>query len=46
MLRADGTGPLTAVGVGLEAQRRPTLPREPFDQPLDWLVTEEAVTRF
>jgi len=46
MLRADGTGPLTAVGVGLEAQRRPTLPREPFDEPLDWLVTEEAVTQF
>jgi 5-formyltetrahydrofolate cyclo-ligase len=46
MLRDDGAGPLVAIGVGLEAQRRPALPREPFDQRLDWLVTEEAVVRF
>lgn len=46
MLRADGTGPLLAIGVGLEAQRRPALPREPFDERLDWLVTDEAVTQF
>lgn len=46
LLRADGAGPLTAIGVGLEAQRRPALPREPFDERLDWLVTEEAVLRF
>jgi 5-formyltetrahydrofolate cyclo-ligase len=45
MLRADGTGPLVAIGVGLEAQRRPSLPREAFDQRLDWLLTEEAVRR-
>jgi 5-formyltetrahydrofolate cyclo-ligase len=45
MLRADGTGPLLAIGVGLEAQRRPSLPREPFDQPLDWLLTEESVSQ-
>jgi 5-formyltetrahydrofolate cyclo-ligase len=44
-LRSDGAGPLVAIGVGLEAQRRPTLPREPFDERLDWLVTEEGVTR-
>ena len=44
--RADGAGTLLAIGVGLEAQRRPSLPREPFDERLDWLVTEEAVTRF
>jgi len=46
MLRADGTGPLLAIGVGLEAQRRPALPRERFDERLDWLVTEEAVRSF
>jgi len=46
LLRGDGAGPLVAIGVGLEAQRRPALPREPFDQRLDWLVTEEAVRRF
>jgi 5-formyltetrahydrofolate cyclo-ligase len=45
MLRADGAGPLVAIGVGLEAQRRPALPREPFDEPLDWLLTEEGVQR-
>jgi 5-formyltetrahydrofolate cyclo-ligase len=46
MLRDDGAGPFVAIGVGLEAQRRPALPREPFDQRLDWLVTEEAVRSF
>jgi len=45
-LRADGAGPLVAIGVGLESQRRPALPRESFDERLDWLVTEEAVARF
>lgn len=45
-LRSDAAGPLVAIGVGLEAQRRPSLPREPFDERLDWLVTEEAVVRF
>lgn len=45
VLRADGTGPLLAIGVGLEAQRRPSLPREPFDQPLDWLLTEASVSQ-
>ena len=46
LLRGDGAAPLVAIGVGLEAQRRPALPREPFDQRLDWLVTEEAVRQF
>ena len=44
-LRADGAGPLLAIGVGLEAQRRPSLPREAFDARLDWLLTEEGVWR-
>jgi 5-formyltetrahydrofolate cyclo-ligase len=42
-LRSDGAGPLVAIGVGLEAQRRPSLPREAFDARLDWLLTDEAV---
>ena len=42
LLRNDGRGPVTAIGVGLEAQRRPSLPREPFDARLDWLLTEEG----
>ena len=42
-LRNDGAGPLVAIGVGLEAQRRPSLPREPFDARLDWLLTEAGV---
>jgi 5-formyltetrahydrofolate cyclo-ligase len=45
-LRGDGAGPFAAIGVGLEAQRRPSLPREPFDERLDWLVTERAVVEF
>lgn len=44
-LRSDGAGPLVAIGVGLAAQRRPSLPREPFDEPLDWLLTDERVKR-
>lgn len=44
-LRADGRG-LLAIGVGLESQRWPSLPREPFDERLDWLVTEDAAVRF
>lgn len=43
--RSDGAGPLVAIGVGLEAQRRPSLPREPFDARLDWLLTEEGLRR-
>jgi len=46
LLRGDGAAPLVAIGVGLEAQRRPALPREPFDERLDWLVTEEGVRQF
>ena len=45
-LRGDESSPVLAIGVGLEAQRRPSLPREPFDERLDWLVTDQAVVRF
>jgi 5-formyltetrahydrofolate cyclo-ligase len=44
-LRADGRGPLLAIGVGLAAQRMGALPREPFDARLDWILTESSLTR-
>jgi 5-formyltetrahydrofolate cyclo-ligase len=40
-LRSSGA-PFTAVGVGLAGQRLPALPREAFDQPLDWALTEQG----
>lgn len=39
-LRADG--PVTAVGVAFAAQRVEAVPHDIHDQPLDWIVTEEA----
>ena len=45
-LRGDASAPVLAIGVALEAQRRPLLPREPFDERLDWLVTDQAVVQF
>ncbi len=43
-LRADslraGAGPVLAVGVGFAAQEVALLPHDPYDQPLDWIVTE------
>ena len=41
-LRSSGA-PFTAVGVGLAGQRLPALPRETFDQPLDWVLTEQGI---
>jgi len=32
--------PLTAVGIGFAAQEVDSVPRDQYDQPLDWLVTE------
>lgn len=40
------TGEVLAVGIAYSAQKTETLPRSAHDQPLDWVVTEEAVTRF
>ena len=37
-LRAGG--PTLAIGFGYAAQEVEALPREPFDEPLDWIVTE------
>jgi 5-formyltetrahydrofolate cyclo-ligase len=33
-------GPVWAIGVAFAAQECENLPRGPFDQPLDWIVTE------
>ncbi|HYC05451.1 MAG TPA: 5-formyltetrahydrofolate cyclo-ligase [Azospirillaceae bacterium] len=43
LLRADG--PVTAVGVGYDAQEVPAVPRDALDQPLDWIVTERRALR-
>lgn len=43
-LRARGS--VTAVGIAFEAQRVAALPVDGYDQKLDWLVTEQSVTRF
>lgn len=44
LLRRDP--PYLTVGVAFEGQRRDDLLHEPFDQPLDWIVTEEKARRF
>jgi 5-formyltetrahydrofolate cyclo-ligase len=38
--------PYLTVGVAFEGQQRADLPHEPFDQPLDWILTEECARRF
>ncbi len=43
-LRAEG--PTTAIGAAYAIQRADHVPRGPRDQPLDWVVTEESLTRF
>lgn len=42
---AGGTPPL-AVGIAYRAQEMPDVPRGPYDQPLDWLVTENSAVNF
>jgi 5-formyltetrahydrofolate cyclo-ligase len=37
---------ITAVGVAYAIQRVERLPRDAYDQPLDWLVTELGLVRF
>lgn len=34
---------ILAVGIAYDGQQVPSLPREPHDEPLDWLVTEKRV---
>lgn len=38
-------GAVQAVGVGFSVQRVDRLPREAHDQPLDWILTENALAR-
>jgi len=35
-----------AVGIAYAAQEVPDVPRGPYDQPLDWIVTERSVFKF
>lgn len=44
LLRRDP--PYLAVGVGFAGQEVESLPHEAFDQPLDWIVTEEGAKAF
>ena len=44
LLRRDP--PFLAIGVGYAEQQVDRLPREPFDQPLDGIVTEQFLLRF
>ena len=43
-LRADG--PVTAIGIAYAGQEVASLPAEPFDQPLDAVLTEAGLRRF
>jgi 5-formyltetrahydrofolate cyclo-ligase len=37
--------PITAIGIGFAAQEVDSVPRDQYDQPLDWLVTERFVLK-
>ncbi|MEQ8403742.1 MAG: 5-formyltetrahydrofolate cyclo-ligase [Oceanicaulis sp.] len=43
--RLRQAGPVTAVGIGFEAQRMRRVPTDAHDAPLDWIVTEERAHR-
>ncbi|MQP63762.1 5-formyltetrahydrofolate cyclo-ligase [Niveispirillum sp. SYP-B3756] len=40
------SAPVVAVGIAYAGQEVPSVPRDPYDQRLDWLVTEKGVSRF
>ena len=44
-LRKSGARPL-AVGVAFAAQHVARVPRDAYDQPVDWIVTEKSVQQF
>lgn len=44
VLRAGRT--CLAVGIGFSAQEQDLLPRDAYDEPLDWVVTEKGCRRF
>ncbi|QQP87490.1 5-formyltetrahydrofolate cyclo-ligase [Skermanella sp. TT6] len=37
--------PVTAIGIGFAAQEVETVPRDRYDEPLDWIVTETSALR-
>jgi 5-formyltetrahydrofolate cyclo-ligase len=37
--------PVVAIGVAYSAQEVPEVPRAPFDQPLDWIMTERETLK-
>ncbi|QJE73346.1 5-formyltetrahydrofolate cyclo-ligase [Aerophototrophica crusticola] len=43
-LRLEGP-PVVAAGIGYAAQELPAVPRDGYDQRLDWIVTEQAAVR-
>lgn len=43
--RLRAAGRLLVIGIAYAAQEVPAVPREPTDQPLDWIVTEEGARR-
>jgi 5-formyltetrahydrofolate cyclo-ligase len=45
-LRRGSAADPRAVGVGFSAQHVVRVPRDEFDQPLDWIVTEKAAYHF
>lgn len=42
----EETDDVLAVGIAFAGQQVDTVPRDAFDQPLDWVVTEAGATRF
>jgi 5-formyltetrahydrofolate cyclo-ligase len=45
-LRAAHGAPPLAIGVAFQAQHVARVPRDAYDQPLDWIVTEKSAQRF
>lgn len=41
-----GMGPVAAIGLAFGVQELETIPAEPFDQPLDLIVTDREIIRF
>ncbi|WP_299912052.1 5-formyltetrahydrofolate cyclo-ligase [uncultured Paracoccus sp.] len=41
-----GMGPVAAIGLAFGVQELPDIPAEPFDQPLDLIVTDREIIRF
>jgi 5-formyltetrahydrofolate cyclo-ligase len=45
LAKLRGTKPVVAVGIGFSAQEMAEIPCAPFDQPLDWILTENGPRR-